>query len=230
MQVEGIDSERYILHFESSKEDFFYDSKSAHSAADTLTNAISKLTEINPIFIYGPSGCGKTHLIRGFAEDFHARYPDKVIELLSTRGFMDELLFAIKTETEWFFEEKHNNVDLVVLDNLGDIIGRPLAERKLKDFLERSILRGMMVICVSSLPPLHYSELHQLFGVKFPNSCVAEMTHTGQDSRRDYIKHYSKALGIFIPEAESEALSSARSTIYSIKAEINKRSLEWKKM
>lgn len=123
----------------------------AATAARNFTTAA--VPRFNPLFLRGSSGLGKTHLLRAIDADYAARRPS------STRIFFtaDQLLIdhtkALQGGTDLDLRLQLRSAELLLIDNLECLRGRPAAQQLLLDSVTAVLAGGGRVALACDRAP-----------------------------------------------------------------------------
>lgn len=88
----------------------------AHAAAYAVCQNIGKV--YNPLFIYGSTGLGKTHLLHAIGNEVLKKNNKLIVRYETTDHFMHEFITSIRFDKCHLFREKHQKVDLLLLDDV----------------------------------------------------------------------------------------------------------------
>jgi chromosomal replication initiator protein len=107
----------------------------------------------NPLFIYGGVGLGKTHLLHAIGNACLERNPDLNVLYLSSEGFTNELIDALRFGKMDQFKAKMRSVEVLLIDDIQFMAGK---ERTQEEFFHTfNTLYGLkhqIVITSDKLP------------------------------------------------------------------------------
>jgi chromosomal replication initiator protein len=72
----------------------------------------------NPLFIYGKTGLGKTHLAQAVAIHLLEKDPSKKVLYISSEGFLNDMVKAIKSGRNLEFRQKFRSLDMLIIDDI----------------------------------------------------------------------------------------------------------------
>ena len=94
----------------------------AHAAS--LAVAEAPATSYNPLFLYGGVGLGKTHLMHAIGNSILEHNRDAQILYVTSEKFTNELINAIKDNTNEKFRNKYRTIDVLLIDDIQFIAGK----------------------------------------------------------------------------------------------------------
>lgn len=121
-------------------------------------------TNINPLFIYGGSGLGKTHLIQSIAHYIIQHDESKKVLYVSSETFTNEIIKAIhehSTKATEEFREKYRNIDVLIIDDIQEIIGRDSTQKEFFNTFNVLFDAGKQIILSSDRPPRELKTLDE---------------------------------------------------------------------
>jgi chromosomal replication initiator protein len=92
----------------------------AHAAAEAVAEAPAE--RYNPLFLYGGSGLGKTHLLHAIGHA--ARRRGMTSRYVTSETFTNELISAIRSQSQESFRNKYRHVDVLLMDDVQFIAGK----------------------------------------------------------------------------------------------------------
>ena len=123
----------------------------AAAAARTVVGA--QTPPFNPVFFYGDYGVGKTHLMHAVASAFeHTSRPRKAL-YLTAEEFLSGFVTAMKARDTISFKETVRGVDVLLIDDVHFIAGKPKTEDELLNTIAALVAENKQVVLASHRPP-----------------------------------------------------------------------------
>lgn len=92
--------------------------------AASLAVAESPGNTYNPFFIWGKVGLGKTHLMHAIGHHIEAANPNTKILYVSAEKFTNDLITAIRNNTNQEFRARYRELDVLMIDDVQFIAGK----------------------------------------------------------------------------------------------------------
>ncbi len=115
----------------------------------------------NPLFIYSGSGLGKTHLVGAIGNLAIARAPELSVEYVALEDFVEQLHAAIAAGEMDRFKQRYGRVDVLLLDDVQFLTGRPETQSELLRLLTGMQGSGRQIIMTSDRPPLEIADVDE---------------------------------------------------------------------
>ena len=113
---------------------YFRSEGSALALASCLSLVEEGEPAISPVVVHGGPGVGKTHLLHGLAA--RAREQGRTVACLSGEGFTTRYQRALREGTMEEFQNAVRGVQLLIIDDLHDLAGKPGTLRELVHTLD----------------------------------------------------------------------------------------------
>lgn len=85
----------------------------------------------NPCLIFGGVGLGKTHLMQAIGNSIYRSNPDLKIVYITSETFVNEFTQAIRNDSTGKFKNKYRNVDVLLIDDIHDFVGKKSTQEEL---------------------------------------------------------------------------------------------------
>jgi len=178
----------------------------AHAAVTRLAQANAD-DPVGVVYLYGPSGVGKSHFVRHFVREANRHAPRLRLVAATTSEFVARLSEAFARNAQAEFEAEHSALDLLVLEDLAAIEGRPAAQRMLEvilDALKRS--GGRVMVTSTSLPGKLKNVIPRLVSRLRGGLCVP-IELLDETSRLNFAQHFAASRQIPLSSQAAEVLA-----------------------
>jgi chromosomal replication initiator protein len=113
----------------------------------------------NPVFFHGPYGFGKTHLLNAIAWEAQRLRPDAKVIYLTAERFLSTFVKAVMDRQTAAFKEELRGADLLLIDDVHFIGGKPSSQEELFHTLTALIDDGRRVVLSADRPPSALTEV-----------------------------------------------------------------------
>ncbi len=130
----------------------------AHKAAQACAHEPG-MSYRNPFLIIGGTGTGKTHLAHAIANAHGAHFASRHVVLVSSERFATQFSIAVRSGQGARFRELYREADLLIIDDIQALAGKPETERELLHTIDELVHRRRQVVLCSTLPPKRLPKL-----------------------------------------------------------------------
>ena len=149
-------------------ENFVPGDSNKHALATCLAIAdMPSQDNYNPLFLYGGSGLGKTHLIQSIAHYIIQHDPEKVVLYVTSEKFTNEIITAIQNNNTEEFRAKYRKVDILIIDDIQEIIGRERTQIEFFNTFNYLYEEKKQIILSSDRPPKEFNSLDERLRSRF---------------------------------------------------------------
>jgi chromosomal replication initiator protein len=113
----------------------------------------------NPVVFHGPYGFGKTHLLNALAWEAIRNAPEKRVVYLSAERFTSTFVKALQDRQTAAFKEELRNADLLLIDDVHFVAGKPSTQEELFHTLIALVEDGRRVVMTADRSPAEISEM-----------------------------------------------------------------------
>lgn len=125
----------------------------AHAAMLELGEASLREESVPLVFLHGPAGAGKSHLVRLGVASFQRRHPESKSEVLTASEFAAQVAESSSRQTLPLFQAATRDYDLLALEDLQTLEGRPETLIQLLHLVDTLSQNGASIVCTASRPP-----------------------------------------------------------------------------
>ena len=129
----------------------------AHSVARTVASWADG--HFNPVVIHGPYGFGKTHLLNAMALEAQRTQPGKTVLYMTSERFLSCFVRAVMDRSTAGFKEELRAADLLLIDDVHFIAGKPSSQEELLQTLSALMEDGKRVVLAADRPPAALAEM-----------------------------------------------------------------------
>ena len=106
----------------------------AHAAALAVAEAPGRTT-FNPLVIYGGTGLGKTHLLQAIGHFAQTEGTADFVVYMTSEEFTTQYInYVVEKKDSTSFYKKFNDVDLLLIDDIHFLGGKPGTRRNFTEF------------------------------------------------------------------------------------------------
>ncbi len=217
-QIRAFNAQEHLTfeNFVTGKENEF-----AHAAALAIAN--NPAGAYNPFFLYGHSGLGKTHLINAIANKIRENHPDKVILYAKGDEFTSELIDAIKYNTQRQFKQKYRSADILLMDDVQFLSGRPSIQEEMFHTFDALYESGRQIILTSDRPPREIAVLEERLQSRFSMGLIADIQPPEYETRVAIIKRKAELYNLKMPADVTELIATKiKSNVRELEGTIKK--------
>jgi len=172
--------------------------KFAHAAAQAVANQPGQ--SYNPLLIHGESGLGKTHLLYAIANTIKSANPDANIVYIKSEDFTNELIDAIKGNTNSKFREKYRQADVLLIDDIQFIAGKDSTQEEFFHTFNALYQNNKHIVITSDRPPKELYTLEDRLKTRFECGGIYDINPPDFETRIAILKKKADQIGIEIPD------------------------------
>ncbi len=161
------------------------------------------------VFISGPAGCGKSHLVRFGVKSFQQRNPDARAEILTAAGFSAQLAEASSLQTIPLFQSAMREYDLLVIEDLQVLQGRPESLTQLLHLVIALRDKGAGIVWTAVCPPGSLAGFPPRLISRFRGGITARIKALEAESRLKLLCALALGRQLSIPEEALIAVANA---------------------
>jgi chromosomal replication initiator protein len=163
----------------------------------------------NPVVFHGPYGFGKTHLLNALAWEALRNSPSKRVVYLSAERFTSTFVKALQDRQTAAFKEELRNADLLLIDDVHFVAGKPTTQEELFHTLIALVEDGRRVVMTADRSPAEISEMEPRLRSHLQAGLVCGIEPADRNLRLGILERKLATLaqqGRFHPSARPEVL------------------------
>ena len=193
----------------------------AHAAA--LAVAEAPASSYNPLFIYGGVGLGKTHLMHAIGNEILRNNKNSKILYVTSEAFTNELINAIKDNTNDQFRNKYRGIDILLIDDIQFISGKERIQEEFFHTFNTLYESGKQVILSSDKPPKDIPLLEDRLKSRFEWGIIADISNPDYETRLAILRKKAQIDNIIIDDEILSAIATRiDSNIRELEGTLNK--------
>lgn len=178
----------------------------AHAAAVAVADAPGKA--YNPLFIYGNSGLGKTHLLHAIANQVRKSRPHFRIVYVTGEDFTNEIIMAIRNNTQHAFRDKYRQADLLLVDDIQFISRSDSTQEEFFHTFNALHENGKQIVLISDRPPREMMLLEDRLRTRFEWGLTADIKPPEFETRMAIVSRKAENMGLLLQRDECELIAN----------------------
>jgi chromosomal replication initiator protein len=170
----------------------------AHAAALAVTEGLG--VTYNPYFVYGPTGIGKTHLAQAIGRQILEKDPSKKVLYVTSEGFLNDLVKAIRSGKGFDFREKYRTIDLLIIDDIQFVSKWQDAQTEFFNTFNALTSANKQIVLISDRRPENIDNLEARLKSRFQGGIVVETSKPEYETRRAILEKKANDFGIEVNE------------------------------
>ena len=193
----------------------------AHAAA--LAVAEAPAASYNPLFLYGGVGLGKTHLMHAIGNEILKNNKNAKVLYVTSEKFTNELINAIKDNTNEKFRNKYRNIDLLLIDDIQFIAKKDAIQEEFFHTFNTLHESGKQIVISSDKPPRDIQLLEDSLKSRFEWGLIADISNPDYETRLAILRKKADLDHIVIDdEILANIASKVDSNIRELEGALNK--------
>lgn len=181
--------------------------KFAHAAAYAVAH--NPEMSYNPLLIWGQSGLGKTHLLYAIGGEMRRRKRAARIVYIKGDDFTNELVSSIRLGMAEQFREKYRQADLLLVDDIQFIAGKPQTQEEFFHTFNTMHEAGKQIVLTSDRPPKEILTLEDRLRTRFEWGLLADIQAPDLETRMALVQAKADVLHFKIPHDVTEYIAAA---------------------
>lgn len=168
--------------------------KLAHAACVAVADSPGQ-DRFNPLFLYGESGLGKSHLMQAIAHYILQHNKDMKVLYVTSKAFTNDIVSAIEKRSTEEFREKYTTVDVLLIDDIQELIGKRSTQEEFFDTFNELHRRGKQIILSSDKPPKDIGNLEKRYRSRFEWGVPIDIQAPDYETRMAILKSKAELFG-----------------------------------
>ncbi len=173
--------------------------------------------QYNPLFIYGGSGLGKTHLLQAIGHDILFNKPKLKVKYFKAEEFINDLVNSLakgmdkandKNKKMNDFRNKYRNADVLLIDDIQLIEGKPRTEEELYNTFDSLHNAGKQIVFTSDRSPDKFENSPERLKTRFKMGLLADIQVPDLETRMAILTKLAADRNIKIPANVIEFLAT----------------------
>lgn len=175
----------------------------AHAAAMAVADGPGG--RYNPLFIYSGVGLGKTHLLHAIGH--RVRQDGYKAVYVSCEVFTNELVTAIRTNTQEQFRAKYRTGDVLLVDDIQFLAGKASTQEELFHTFDALHASGRQIVLASDRPPKAIATLENRLRSRFEWGLMVDIQPPTLEMRVAILQAKATAHGLALPNEVLEKIA-----------------------
>ena len=163
----------------------------AYEAAKKI--AEEEMVSFNPLYFHAGVGLGKTHLMHAIAWRIKELYPEKTVLYLSSEQFFQRFVQRFikgtqPTEESVSFKELFRNIDVLLIDDIQFIVGKPRTQDEFSQIFNDLISRGKKIILSADSAPMELRGIEERLRTRLAQGLVVDIHPASYELRLSILR------------------------------------------
>ncbi len=178
-------------------ENFIVGDSNKHAYATCLAVAdLPCQDNFNPLFIYGGSGLGKTHLMQSIAHYILQNDENTNVLYTTSEIFTNDIIDAIQKNKTDEFRDKYRRVDVLLIDDIQEIIGRERTQQEFFNTFNYLYEAKKQIIISSDKPPKEIKSLEERLRSRFEWGVPIDIHAPDYETRMAILRNKAELNGL----------------------------------
>jgi len=213
-----------MLNPKNTFETFVIGNSNRFAHAASLAVAEAPALAYNPLFIYGGVGLGKTHLMQAIGHFIRQANPQMQIIYVTSEMFMNDLINAIRTNTNEEFRARYRKADVLMIDDVQLISGKVQTEEELFHTFNTLREANKQIVLSSDKPPRELKQMTERLRSRFEWGLTADIQPPDFETRIAILRQKAEAENAHdIPDEVMECIAgNSENNIRELEGTLNR--------
>lgn len=161
----------------------------------------------NPIVLYGAAGAGKSSVASGLAALRRQQFGLKEVIETSGADLARALAHAVETASVTDLKARHRRCDILLVDDVHKLAGKPAAQEFLITTLDALTHRGSLVIVTLRQSPMATARLNPQLVSRLMSGAVVGLALPGPLTRRELVRQMASRMRLSLADADVSRLA-----------------------
>ena len=159
--------------------------KFAFLAASKVANEPGLHSISNPLYIFGGVGLGKTHLMQAIG---NFQNLDTKVIYVQANEFLNEFTKAVRDKDTDAFDEKYNNVDILLIDDIQMLTDKAQTQSKLFLLIDKLYTKNKQIVITSDCPANKLNGFMDRLRSRFSKGFIVDINKPDLNQRKEILK------------------------------------------
>jgi len=175
------------------------ENSAAHTVLSTLGDSWPSEESPPLVYLQGPSGVGKSALVAAALKAFQKQHPRALCESLTAAQFSAQFAEASEDSTIPLFQAALRELDLLILEDLQAIEGRPESVSQLLHLLMALLQRGARVVVTAARAPGTLAGFPPRLVSRLRGGVTVRIRPCDADGRAKLLRHFARHARVNLP-------------------------------
>jgi len=142
----------------------------------------------SPLYIHGGVGVGKTHLAEAIYCEVRKQNPEMQVVFMTAESFGNQFTHALRNQSLPSFRARFRNVDVLIIDDIGFLIGKPGMQEEILHTFEQLSSHGKQVVVTADCHPRLMSKMSGELTTRFLCGLVSRLEAPDLQTRRQIVR------------------------------------------
>lgn len=161
----------------------------------------------NPLFMYGKTGVGKTHLAQAVGRAVLERNPHKRIMYISSEGFLNDMVKAIRNNKTPELRAKYRHIDILIIDDIQLISKWPTTQTELFNTFNELHQNNKQMILIADRRPEEIRDLEDRLRSRFQGGMVVDIDQPDYELRLAILERKANQTGLDLSQRILETIA-----------------------